>query len=76
MGEASEDVTQFVKVMSLGGMKWNWLTTKLVEFSSAGSVLVFVTKKQNCEELAHNLKAKEFDCRWGLRLRTDQFNRS
>ena len=29
-----------------------------------GSVLVFVTKKQNCEELAHNLKVKaEIDCR-------------
>merc|ERR1712083_1054763 len=25
-----------------------------------GSVLVFVTKKQNCEELGHNLKEKEF----------------
>merc|ERR1719481_1364510 len=31
---------------------------------SEGSVLVFVTKKQNCEELAHNLKVKaEIDCR-------------
>ena len=30
---------------------------------SAGSVLIFVTKIQNCEELSHNLKTKEFDCR-------------
>ncbi len=47
----------------MGGHKWNWLTSHLVEFSSSGSVLVFVTKKQNCEELSANLKVKEFDCR-------------
>ena len=36
----------------------------LVKFMSEGSVLVFVTKKQNCEELGHNLKVKaEIDCR-------------
>ena len=29
----------------------------------SGTVLVFVTKKANCEELAHNLQAKEFDVR-------------
>ena len=35
----------------------------LVKFMSEGSVLVFVTKKQNCEELGHNLKVKvEIDC--------------
>ncbi len=56
-------MTQVVKVVPLGGFKWTWLTSQLVEFMSAGSVLIFVTKKQNCEELAHNLKAKEFDCR-------------
>ena len=70
VGEASEDVSQVVKVMGLGGMKWSWLTSKLVEFTSAGSVLIFVTKKQNCEELAHNLKAKEFDCRYCSDLKT------
>jgi len=63
VGEASEDVKQVVKVMDLGGYKWNWLTSNLVEFTSAGSVLVFVTKKQNCEELAANLQTREFECR-------------
>jgi len=36
----------------------------LVQFMSEGSVIIFVTKKQNCEELSHNLKTKaEIDCR-------------
>jgi len=35
--------------------KWGWLTRRLVEFTSSGSVLIFVTKKLNCEELATNL---------------------
>lgn len=35
--------------------KWSWLTRRLVEFTSAGSVLIFVTKKANSEELATNL---------------------
>jgi ATP-dependent RNA helicase DDX42 len=56
-------VKQIVKVMSVGGSKWNWLLEHLIEFTSAGSVLIFVTKKANCEELAHNLKAKEFEVR-------------
>ena len=58
IGEASEDVTQIVKVVPAGGFKWSWLTSHLVEFMSQGSVLIFVTKKQNCEELAANLKTK------------------
>jgi len=64
VGVASENVTQNVMVVPLGGQKWQWLTKNLVQFMSEGSVLVFVTKKQNCEELAHNLKVKaEIDCR-------------
>ena len=63
IGEASEDVEQIVKVVQVGGYKWNWLISKLVEFMSAGSVLIFVTKKANCEELQKNLVTKEFECR-------------
>ncbi|XP_040573324.1 ATP-dependent RNA helicase DDX42 [Lepeophtheirus salmonis] len=62
IGEASEDVTQIVKVLEKGGYKWEWVLQNLVEFTSAGSVLIFVTKKLNCEELAQNLKLKEFEC--------------
>ena len=64
VGVVAENVSQNVKVVPLGGHKWQWLVKSLVEFMSEGSVLVFVTKKQNCEELAHNLKVKaEIDCR-------------
>ena len=37
------------------------ILAKLVEFTSVGSVLVFVTKKANSEELAKNLQLKDFD---------------
>ncbi|XP_028267230.1 ATP-dependent RNA helicase DDX42 isoform X2 [Parambassis ranga] len=55
IGEANEDVTQMVELLLSGSDKWNWLTRRLVEFTSSGSVLIFVTKKANCEELATNL---------------------
>ncbi|CAJ1076309.1 LOW QUALITY PROTEIN: ATP-dependent RNA helicase DDX42 [Xyrichtys novacula] len=55
IGEANEDVTQVVELLPLGADKWGWLTKRLVEFTSAGSVLIFVTKKANSEELATNL---------------------
>jgi ATP-dependent RNA helicase DDX42 len=48
VGEANTDVTQIVKLMSVGGAKWNWLLNSIVQFTSAGSVLVFVTKKVRC----------------------------
>ncbi|XP_038140862.1 ATP-dependent RNA helicase DDX42 isoform X2 [Cyprinodon tularosa] len=55
IGEANEDVTQVVELLHSGSDKWNWLTRRLVEFTSTGSVLIFVTKKANSEELATNL---------------------
>uniref|UniRef100_A0A7N9AWT0 ATP-dependent RNA helicase DDX42 n=1 Tax=Mastacembelus armatus TaxID=205130 RepID=A0A7N9AWT0_9TELE len=55
IGEANEDVSQVVELLLSGSDKWNWLTRRLVEFTSSGSVLIFVTKKANCEELATNL---------------------
>ncbi|XP_067220905.1 ATP-dependent RNA helicase DDX42-like, partial [Chanodichthys erythropterus] len=60
IGEANEDVTQIVEVLLSGKEKWGWLTRRLVEFTSAGSVLVFVTKKANCEELATNLNQEGY----------------
>ncbi|XP_064455461.1 ATP-dependent RNA helicase DDX42-like [Ornithodoros turicata] len=59
IGEANEDVMQLVLVMPPGSAKWTWLTSKLVELTSVGSVLIFVTKKANAEELATNLKTKD-----------------
>lgn len=61
VGEANEDVTQFVKVLPIGPAKWTWLTSKLVEFTSVGSVLIFVTRKDHSEELCGNLKSRDFE---------------
>ncbi|KAK3930300.1 ATP-dependent RNA helicase DDX42 [Frankliniella fusca] len=61
VGEANEDVTQVVLVLSSLPAKWTWLLGHIVEFLSAGSVLVFVTKKANAEELANNLRLKEYE---------------
>ncbi|KAF7239681.1 ATP-dependent RNA helicase DDX42, partial [Varanus komodoensis] len=61
IGEANEDITQIVEIFSSGPNKWNWVTGRLVEFTSSGSVLLFVTKKANAEELANNLKQEGHD---------------
>ncbi|XP_071102473.1 ATP-dependent RNA helicase DDX42-like [Haliotis cracherodii] len=60
VGEANEDITQVVEVLPPGPAKWTWLIKRLVEFTSTGSVLIFVTRKMNSEELATNLKARDF----------------
>lgn len=59
-GEANEDITQVVEVLPLGPAKWTWLIKRLVEFTTIGSVLIFVTRKANAEELATNLRARDF----------------
>lgn len=41
--------------------KWNWLLCKLVSFLSEGSVLIFVTKKADAEQVFNNLTIKEYD---------------
>ena len=53
---------QIVKYFNISAHKWNWLVGHLVQFMSTGSVLIFVTKKLNAEELNKNLLVKEFDC--------------
>ena len=60
IGEANKDVTQTVLVIGPGQSKWNWLTSRLVEFCSAGSVLIFVTQKVNSELLSENLKTNGY----------------
>lgn len=62
VGEANADVTQHAITFHNNPTgKWTWLLQNLVEFLSSGSLLIFVTKKLNAEELANNLKLKEFD---------------
>ena len=38
--------------------KWRWLLRHLVEFISTGSVLIFVTRKVNSEEVATSLRGE------------------
>lgn len=46
VGEANTDVTQHVLVFNNNPTgKWNWLLRTIVEHLSAGSLLIFVTKK-------------------------------
>lgn len=55
-GEANQDVTQTIHVIRPGQSKWSWLTERMANFTDAGSLLVFVTKKANCQMLAENLQ--------------------
>uniref|UniRef100_A0A8C5PYG8 ATP-dependent RNA helicase DDX42 n=1 Tax=Leptobrachium leishanense TaxID=445787 RepID=A0A8C5PYG8_9ANUR len=59
IGEANEDITQVVEILPSGPDKWAWVTRRLVEFTTNGSVLLFVTKKANAEELAANLRLED-----------------
>nr|CAH0113102.1 unnamed protein product [Daphnia galeata] len=58
VGEANQDVTQVIEVLA-PTVKYSWLITRLVEFMASGSVLIFVTKKANAEELSASLKSRE-----------------
>lgn len=62
LGEANEDITQHVMIFNNPAQKWTFLITKLVEFLSDGSVLIFVTKKAEAEQVANSLALKEFVC--------------
>ncbi|XP_071494423.1 ATP-dependent RNA helicase DDX42-like [Diadema antillarum] len=60
IGEANQDVMQVVEIFTDQAQKFPWLRARLVRFTTEGSVLIFVTKKVNAEELANNLKQKDF----------------
>lgn len=60
LGEANQDITQIIKVFEEGPQKWTWLNSKLVEFTSKGKVLIFVTQKANSAELSKNLEQLMF----------------
>lgn len=63
LGEANEDITQHVHVFKKREDKWPWLQQHLVSFTSQGAVLIFVTRKDNSEEVANNLKKIDMKCR-------------
>ncbi|XP_068633390.1 ATP-dependent RNA helicase DDX42 [Battus philenor] len=60
-GEACDLVTQHVRIFNKPEEKWPWLLKNLVEFLSAGSVIIFVTKKLEAEQTAANLGVQEYD---------------
>ncbi|XP_030754237.1 ATP-dependent RNA helicase DDX42 [Sitophilus oryzae] len=61
-GQANEDITQHALLLPTQEAKRDWLFGKLVELLSAGSVLIFVTKKLDAEKVAKDLLVKEYDC--------------
>lgn len=61
LGEANEDITQHMLVFNNPLHKWNWLLCKIVEILSEGSVLIFVTKKADAEQVFNNLLLKEYE---------------
>ncbi|XP_053684919.1 ATP-dependent RNA helicase DDX42 [Sabethes cyaneus] len=61
LGEANEDITQHVILFSNPAHKWNWLMANMVQILSEGSVLIFVTKKADAEQVANNIRLKEYD---------------
>jgi len=54
--QANEDVTQHVEMFKKREMKWPWLAQRLVDFTSQGAVLIFVTRKDNSEEVANSIQ--------------------
>jgi len=45
VGEANEDITQVIHLLNSQQSKFQWLLHRIVEFLSAGTLLIFVTKK-------------------------------
>ncbi len=60
-GSANQDITQITYTYSNIEDKFRWLQTRLVEFTSTGSVLVFVTRKIKSEELAGKLRRCDYE---------------
>ncbi|KAG2182509.1 hypothetical protein INT43_007440 [Umbelopsis isabellina] len=74
-GQANEDITQVITVLENESLKWNWLLERLAGFCtannfdtmwwkiiSAGSVIIFVSRKGAVDELATNLQQAGFPC--------------
>ncbi|KAI8917781.1 P-loop containing nucleoside triphosphate hydrolase protein [Powellomyces hirtus] len=62
-GTANADITQVVQVLPDDGYKWNWLTTRIVQFSVNGAVLIFIGRKTGVDQLAESLNDAGFHCR-------------
>ncbi|MFH4976551.1 hypothetical protein AB6A40_003260 [Gnathostoma spinigerum] len=60
VGEANADIDQIVEVLPNNDAKWTWLQNRLVQLVSLGKVLIFVTRKQNSEDVAQRLRKWDF----------------
>ncbi|XP_058461078.1 ATP-dependent RNA helicase DDX42 [Malaya genurostris] len=61
LGEGNEDITQHILLFSNPTQKWIWLLENIVQLLSEGSVLIFVTKKADAEQVANSLILQEYD---------------
>ncbi|KAJ1677393.1 hypothetical protein EV182_006273, partial [Spiromyces aspiralis] len=61
-GEANQDVNQYIVVLNSSDERWEWLRLNLVEFTMNGSVLIFVTRKEQVDALAGDLQRTGFKC--------------
>ena len=52
IGDASEDVTQVVEILSTDDDKRGWLSQRLPHFLQQGTLIVFVSTRSQTEELA------------------------
>ncbi|KAG9322952.1 hypothetical protein KVV02_004328 [Mortierella alpina] len=62
VGQINSDVTQVIHVLKDEALKWNWLMERLHEFEALGSVLIFVSRKNNVVELTDNMKRAGIKC--------------
>ncbi|PAA88539.1 hypothetical protein BOX15_Mlig009050g1 [Macrostomum lignano] len=63
LGEANQDVRQFVEIFRQPEDKWIWMQRHLAGFCSQGQTLVFVTRKANSEDVAKRISGAGFSCR-------------
>ncbi|KAI8598157.1 P-loop containing nucleoside triphosphate hydrolase protein [Dissophora ornata] len=62
IGQINPDVTQVIKILIEDTLKWSWLMENLQEFESLGSVIIFVSRKNDVVELTENLKKAGVKC--------------
>ncbi|KAJ3329937.1 ATP-dependent RNA helicase ddx42 [Blyttiomyces sp. JEL0837] len=63
VGQLNTDVTQSVIILDEDSQKWGWLTARLHQFETDGTVIIFVGKKVGVDELSANLNDHGFKCR-------------
>ncbi|KAJ3154538.1 hypothetical protein HDU86_004667 [Geranomyces michiganensis] len=62
-GTANSDITQIVCVLPDDSYKWGWLTSRIVQFSVNGSLLIFIGRKTGVDQLSESLNAAGHECR-------------